>query len=347
VATIPEILRHSDQCAVDRDRVAVVVPTYNARKHWLGLRDGLKAQGLPAGQVLILDSSSEDGTRELASAEGYQVFRIDRLDFNHGGTRKLALDLVPWAQIVVYLTHDAFLATPDALDRLLSAFEDPEVAAAYGRQLPRAGAGSIEAHARLFNYPPQSDVRSFESRRALGIKAAFMSNSFAAYRADELRDVGGFPDQVIVSEDAIAAGKLLLAGWKIAYVAEAQVYHSHSFTMVEEFQRYFDIGVCRRREPWLPERFGSPGREGARYFRSEFSYLIGRAPHLLPVALVRTFAKAMAYQLGLRGSWIGREWSRRLSYHKSFWDGVATDVERTEARHTKPKLHGPGQIPLR
>ena len=61
-------------------------------------------------QILIVDSSSDEGTRELAVAEGYRVVRIDRCDFNHGGTRQLALELVPWASLVVYLTQDAILA---------------------------------------------------------------------------------------------------------------------------------------------------------------------------------------------------------------------------------------------
>jgi GT2 family glycosyltransferase len=308
------------QSGVDRSQVAIVIPTVNARRFWPSLSSGLRLQGLPPGQVLIVDSSSTDGTRDLAAAEGYEVVRIDRRDFNHGGTRQFALDFVPWAGVVAFLTQDAMLASPDALDRLLSAFEDPGVAAAYGRQLPRLAAGPIEAHARLFNYPPQSEVRDFESRLTLGIKAAFLSNSFAAYRMDALREVGGFPPEVIVAEDSLVTGKLLLAGWKVAYVAEAQVYHSHAFTILEEFRRYFDIGVCHRREPWLRERFGRPVSEGGRYVRSELRHLVPRHLHLVPAALLRTFTKALGYQLGLRGTWLGREWSRRLSYQRSFWD---------------------------
>jgi len=305
---------------VDRALVAVVVPTCNASRFWTALSNGLRLQGLPPRQVLIVDSSSDDGTRELAAAEGYQVCCIDRRDFNHGGTRQQALKLVPWASVVVYLTQDAVLASSDSLDLLLAAFEDRGVAAAYGRQLPRPGAGPIEAHARLFNYPAQSDVRDYESRHALGIKAAFLSNSFAAYRVNALLEVGGFPSDVIMSEDALVAGRLLLAGWKTAYVAEAQVYHSHTFGMGQEFRRYFDIGVCHRREAWLRQRFGKAASEGGRYVLSELSYLLGCSPHLIPEALSRTVSKALGYPLGLHGSFVGREWSRRLSYHKRFWD---------------------------
>ncbi|HEX9198244.1 MAG TPA: glycosyltransferase family 2 protein [Acidobacteriaceae bacterium] len=312
---------------VDRSQVAVVIPTCNARKHWASLSTGLSLQGLSPSQVLIVDSSSDDGTRELAVQEGYQVFRIDRRDFNHGGTRKRALDLVPWASIVVYLTQDAVLATPDALDLLLSAFEDRNIAAAYGRQLPRLAAGPIEAHARLFNYPPRSEVRDYQSRNTLGIKAAFLSNSFSAYRVSHLLEVGGFPTDVIIAEDSLVAGKLLMAGWKSAYVAEAQVYHSHAFTMADEFRRYFDIGVCHRREPWLREQFGKPAGEGRRFVVSEFAYLLHRSARLLSVALIRTVLKALGYQLGLHGARLGRQWSKRLSYHKSYWDGPARLAE--------------------
>lgn len=323
MATIPEIYVCAEQI-VDRSHVAVIVPTRNAGKCWTALRDGLRLQGLAAGQVLIVDSSSEDGTRELAKAEGYQVFRIDRCDFNHGGTRKLALELVPWASLVVYLTQDAVLATPDSIDLLLSAFGDRRVAAAYGRQLPRFGAGPIEAHARLFNYPPESDVRDFESRHELGIKAAFLSNSFAAYRVNQLLEVGGFPSEVIMAEDAIVAGKLLLAGWKTAYVSDAQVYHSHPFTLAQEFQRYFDTGVYHSQEGWLRERFGDPGGEGKRFVMSELAYLTAGHFQLVPYALVRTVFKAIGYELGLHKATLGAGLSRKLSYHKSYWDKPLT-----------------------
>jgi rhamnosyltransferase len=323
MATIPETLVTGD-LVVDRSQVAVIIPTYNAGKHWTSLSDGLRMQGLPASQILIVDSSSEDGTRELAEVEGYQVFRIDRCDFNHGGTRKLALELVPWASVVVYLTQDAVLATPDAVDLLLSAFDDRQVAAAYGRQLPRPGAGPIEAHARLFNYPPQSSVRDLESRHTLGIKAAFLSNSFSAYRVSELLEVGGFPSEVIMAEDAIVAGRLLLAGWKTAYVAEAQVYHSHPFTVAQEFQRYFDTGVYHREEGWLTERFGDPGGEGKRFVMSELAYLTPRHVQLFPYALIRTVFKIIGYQLGLHKAALGTGLSKRLSYHKGYWDNLTT-----------------------
>jgi rhamnosyltransferase len=322
MSTISEM--HPVDTATDRDKlraqVAIVIPTCNAKRDWTSLSTGIRLQGLPASQVLVIDSSSNDGTAELAAAEGYRVIRIDRSNFNHGGTRQLAVELVPWASFLVYLTQDAALATSDSLDRLLAVFADKTIGAAYGRQLPRLTAGLIESHARLFNYPPNGHVRDFESRHTLGIKAAFLSNSFSAYRVSALLDAGGFSPNVIMGEDALAAGKLLLAGWRIAYVAESQVYHSHPLSIAEEFRRYFDIGVNHHREAWLRQRFGKANDEGKRFVLSEFDFLAHRNPLLLPVAAIRTAAKALGYQLGLREEKLGRRWSKRLSLHKGFWD---------------------------
>jgi rhamnosyltransferase len=305
---------------MDLSHVAVIIPTCNARGDWSRLVAGLRLQGLPADRILVVDSSSEDGTAELAALEGYRVVSIDRCDFNHGGTRQFAVQYVPWATIVIYLTQDAVLAHADSLHRLLLAFEDSSVGAAYGRQLPRPGAGPIEAHARIFNYPPEGAVRDFESRHTLGIKATFMSNSFSAYRVSALCGVGGFPSDVIMAEDAIVAGKLLMAGWKTVYVAEAQVYHSHPFTIAEEFRRYFDTGVYHRQEAWLRDRFGSPGGEGKRFVLSELAFLTPRYVYLVPYAMFRTVSKALGYHLGLNEAVLGRKWSRKLSYHREFWN---------------------------
>ncbi|VCW13919.1 hypothetical protein BANRA_01245 [Escherichia coli] len=40
--------------------------------------------------------------------------------------------------------------------------------------------------------------------------------------------------------------KAILAGYKVAYVADAVVKHSHNYSPIDEFKRYFDIGVFMR-----------------------------------------------------------------------------------------------------
>ena len=242
-------------------------------------------------------------------------------DFNHGGTRQKGVELLTEADILVFLTQDAVLAAENSLQQLLQAFASPEVGLAYGRQLPARDAGPFGAHARLFNYPPQSRCKSKKDMAALGLKAAFVSNSFAAYRRTALQGVGGFPDEVILGEDMVVAARMLLEGWQIAYCAEAQAYHSHDYTAAQEFRRYFDTGVFHAREGWLKDRFGKAEGEGLRFIRSEFSYLrrTGNTCRW-PLAFWRTLAKYLGYKLGQNEQYLPRSLKRKLSMHQRYWD---------------------------
>jgi rhamnosyltransferase len=252
--------------------------------------------------------------------EEFFLKKIPASDFNHGGTRNLALSHLPaGTDVVVYMTQDALLADPHALSRLMSVFADPAVACAYGRQLPHTDAMPVAAHARLFNYPAASRVVSLAVKVRLGLKTCFMSNSFAAYRVADLQAVGGFPSDVILGEDMSVAARLLMAGKSVAYVADACAYHSHNYSVMQEFRRYFDTGVFHARSPWLLAEFGSAGGEGLRFVRSELAYLWRHAPWWIPSALVRTAAKLIGYRLGrLESRW--PLWFKRwCSMHKGFW----------------------------
>jgi rhamnosyltransferase len=177
----------------------------------------------------------------------------------------------------------------------------------------------VAAHARLFNYPAESRVVSLADKARLGLKACFMSNSFAAYRVADLQAVGGFPSDVILGEDMSVAARLLMAGKSVAYVADACAYHSHNYSVMQEFRRYFDTGVFHARSPWLLAEFGSASGEGLRFVRSELAYLWRHAPGWIPSALVRTAAKLIGYRLGrLESRW--PLWFKRwCTMHKGYW----------------------------
>ena len=301
------------------DRTGVVIPTWNAGRHWSGIDKALRKQGIEPGQVLIVDSSSSDGTGALVRKAGYQLKVIPKESFRHGATRQLAAELLPESEILVYLTQDAVLCGEKSLENLLEAFSDPEVGGCYGRQLPRAEAGPIERHARLFNYSATPALRTYEDRTELGIRAAFFSNSFAAYRRTAFEEVGGFPRDTIIAEDSTVAARMLMAGWKIAYQPEATVIHSHALTIRQEFSRYFDTGVHHGRERWILDEFGYAGGEGRSFVMSEARYLLENQPSLLPWATVRNINKWCAYQLGRHEHYLPQSLKEVFSSQHGFW----------------------------
>lgn len=283
--------------------IALIIPTLNAAPHWKALVSGIQRQSLMPDEIIVVDSSSTDGTADQARATGFTVIEIDRIAFSHGGTRQAAALAAPRADILVYLTQDAIPRSTESFRQLVAAFQDPAIGAAYGRQLPRPNASAIEAHARLFNYRPVSHLRSWESRTTLGFKSIFFSNTFGAFRRDALMRVGGFSPEVSFGEDTLAVAHLHRAGWKTAYVAEAMVEHSHAHSIRAEIRRYLEIGILHERERWLVEEFGAADGEGWRFVMSELRYLSTRAPLHIPSAVLRTLAKYIAYRSGrLKGS---------------------------------------------
>lgn len=307
---IPAVVRSS--------RVSVVIPTLNAGPYLSSLLPALAQQGLPPERYLVIDSQSTDDTLEAFRSFGADVVVIDRKTFNHGGTRQRAVEMRPEAEIVVMMTQDA-IPQDQALARLIESFDDPKIGMAYGRQLPRGVARGIERHARLLNYPPQSEKRQLDDRAHMGVKTVFCSDSFAAYRTSALAAVGGFPEDAFFAEDQLVAGRMLLAGWQLAYRGDAEVVHSHGYSIAEEFRRYFDVGVFHGRNRWLIETFGSAEGEGLRFIRSELAYLAKHDPVLLPSAVLRTLAKYAGYKMGSREAALSNRWKQRLSMQPFYW----------------------------
>lgn len=306
--------------------VALLVPLYFGGRDWRRFVTSCRMLTHVPARVLVIDSGSTDGSIEVAKSAGFDVLEIPQAEFNHGATRQKGMELLADYPFVVCATQDIIFAEADALWHLRRAFDHPLVGAAYGRQLPRPGAGVFGAHARLFNYPELSRLQNLASSRHEGIKAAFNSNSFAAYRQSALRAVGGFPHDVVLGEDAWVAGKMILAGLFIAYCAESRVFHSHDYSLRQEFARYFDIGAFHQQASWLRESFGKAEGEGIRFLESEWRYLLRRAPWRLPESLLRASLKYSAYWLGQRADKMSPTWQERLSMHKNYWRKKHTEM---------------------
>jgi len=298
---------------------AVIVPTLNAGVRWSAWIAAIHSQSLKPDNVLVIDSGSTDNTVGLSQQAGFEVHVLHPGEFSHGGTRKKAVARNQTRVFIVFLTQDAILADNDAIRNILLPFDDEMVAAVCGRQLPDPAAGVIGAHARLFNYPAASFVRTYDDRMTHGIKSAFLSNSFAAYRVSVLIESGSFPEDAIFGEDMYVAAKILQAGYKIAYAADARVFHSHDYTIRQEFGRYFDMGVFHSREPWIRRELGGAEGEGVRFVISEMKYLLKHAFWRVPEALLRTVFRYAGFRLGLAESRLPVVLKRKLSMNQAYF----------------------------
>ncbi len=302
--------------------VSVVIPLYKAGAYLPQLLSVLKSQTIPH-ELILIESGSDGSTDKLLDDSGATVIRIDQSSFNHGGTRNLGVRLAK-SEIIIFLTQDALPVTDDALERLICPLiGNPNVAMGYGRQLPNKDAGLFGKLARHINYPSYSLFKDMSMISKLGIRTCSCSNSFAAYKKSALLSVGGFPETTILGEDVSVAARFILQNMTVAYVADAEVYHSHDYTIKEEFKRYFDIGIFHSDQKDILFPFQRAESEGIKFVRDEILYLKEQQKLVrFPELLVRTIIKYIGYTLGLKQKYIPLSVKRQISMHPYHWPKV-------------------------
>ena len=282
--------------------------------------NSLKSQTIKDYELIIIDSSSVDNTIEIAESFGAHIIKIEKDEFDHGGTRTLAAQHAQ-GQIIIFLSQDSLPFDNHTIENIIKPFDtDENIAAVFGRQLPEKNASVFAEHLRLFNYPENSYISELSDKEKHGLRAVFFSNSFSAYKKSTLEEIGYFKKGLIFGEDTYAAAKMLLNNKRIAYTSDAKVFHSHNYTICQDFRRYFDMGVFHRGENWLLKEFGKAEGQGKKYMKSEFDFLKKKKRlDLLPEFMLRILAKYFGYQLGRHYNILPESLNMKLSLNRSWW----------------------------
>ncbi len=279
-------------------KIDVIIPVYKPDEKLGSLLVMLGKQKLPAEHILLMNTGEVTFPKEyLEFHPGIQILELPKEEFDHGGTRHRAA-LVSEAEYLLFMTQDAVPEDESLTEHLAAAFLDPNVKAAYARQLPASDCKVLERYTRSFNYPDESRVKTGKDLEELGIKTFFCSNVCAMYEKQTYEELGGFVRRTIFNEDMIYAGGLVKAGYGIAYVAEAKVIHSHNYTGVQQFQRNFDLAVSQADHPEVFEGIRSES-EGIRMVKKSAAYClrIGR-PWLIFSLVYQSGCKYLGYKLG-------------------------------------------------
>lgn len=274
----------------------VIIPTLNAAGTLRRQLEAVLGQSQPPEGVIVVDSASEDGTAKLAaSVPGVRVLSVKRSDFDHGGTRDMAIRASE-TPFFALLTQDALPADAGWAAALLAPFEDGRVAAVCGRQVAWPEARAYERAVRAFRYGDRSASWGAADLSGLGVRGYLLSDVCAAYRREAYDGVGGFEHPIMTNEDMLMAADLLKAGYRLAYSAEARVWHSHDHTLRQEYERNRLIGAFLAR---YRDRFGSAGEtgEGLRLVR-QVSLSLARQGK--PLELARFWLNCAARLLGNR-----------------------------------------------
>lgn len=301
--------------------VDVLIPVYRPDGKLTELLKRLKMQNYPIHRVILMNTEEKHFPAELTGIwDRVEVYHLAKEEFDHGGTRDRGVRMST-ADLVVCMTQDAMPADETLIEELVKPFDDPEVWAAYARQLPNEDCREVEKYTRSFNYPEQSMVKTKEDLGRLGIKTFFCSNVCAAWRREKYLELGGFVKHTIFNEDMILAGTMIKQGGKIAYCAKAKVIHSHNYSAFQQFHRNFDLAVSQTMHP---EVFGGirSESEGIKLVKKSLSYCIkiGK-PWLMIQVVTQSAGKLLGYKMGQRYRSLPMWLILRCTMSPSFWRG--------------------------
>jgi rhamnosyltransferase len=294
--------------------ISVVIPVKDGGADLSRCLRGIGAQQVGEEvEVVVVDSGSTDGSADLARAAGAVVHEIRAEEFGHGRTRNLGVGLAR-GELVVFTSQDAVADDDGWLARLAAAARSaPDVAGAYGRQLPHPDARPPERFFLDFMYGPDERVQRLEPGAESTFEVTLFSNVNAAIPRAILERYP-FRDDLTMSEDQEWSRRVLRDGLALVYEPLAAVRHSHAYTVRSAFRRFFDSGVSAE-HAYVEgdESRAALRRAGARYAREELAWLwsSGRR-RWIPYTVVYELGKFAGLQLGLRHHRLPRSLVRRL-----------------------------------
>lgn len=317
--------------------IDVIIPVYRPDGKFRQLIGRLVKQSRKPDRIILLHTVEEAGDKinstqgdnrqdAIAYALGLsspdcpvESVDIKKPDFDHGGTRNYGASLSQ-AEIMLFMTQDAVPADTRLIESILEPFKDSQVAAVYGRQLAAPGSGIIENYTRQFNYPDKSYTKTAADLPRLGIKTYFCSNVCAAYRKNVYDALGGFVTKTIFNEDMIMAAAIIKEGYTIAYSAETRVFHSHSYTYVQQFKRNFDLAVSQKQYHHIFAEVKSES-EGIKLVKQTFTYLLDKKQYqLIPDLILQSGFKFFGYKAGINYERLPKDLVKKFSMNPSFWE---------------------------
>lgn len=209
---------------------SIVIRTYNEAKWLPEALDAVRNQDLDGleMEVVLVDSGSEDNTREIATDHGCRIVEIKKSDFTFGRSLNVGCDAAEGRNLI-FISGHCIPDRQDWLRKLIEPLDQNICSYTYGRQYGRVGVTKYSEEMLFKKYFPETS--------ALPQEGFFCNNANAAVPKDIWQQYP-FDEEVTGLEDMVLAKRLVEQGEKIGYVADAPVIHLHEESWSKVKTRY-------------------------------------------------------------------------------------------------------------
>jgi cellulose synthase/poly-beta-1,6-N-acetylglucosamine synthase-like glycosyltransferase len=260
--------------------VSIIVPAYNNADDIGALLDGLNAQTFDPTRVeyIIVNNNSRDATRAVVEAYSRTsriVLRcVDENAIQSSYAARNTGVLAAVGDILLFTDSDCVPAS-DWVERMVEAFDDPEVGIVGGTILPGEGASLVEA------FSSSTDVLSQEHCLNHSFRPFFQTAN-VAFRREVFAEAGLFRSHLKTGGDADMCWRVQeLTDYELRSAEKAVVRHHHRSTLKglqEQFTRYGRSAVYLD----LLHGSGTPSEPGYPYLvRKAAAWLFFKYPRLL------------------------------------------------------------------
>lgn len=209
--------------------VSILIRTLNEEVYLSELLSSIAAQKRDDFdiEVIIVDSGSTDKTLAIAELFNARITHITKDEFTFGRSLNLGSNF-SCGNIIVYISGHCVPVNSDWLTELVRPIRDGLAGFAYGRQIGRDTTKYAER--KIFDkYFPASSKIPQDGFFCNNANSAIDRNVWAQFK---------FNENITGLEDMELAKRYCDQNGKIAYVAEASVYHIHNESWRQTQRRY-------------------------------------------------------------------------------------------------------------
>ncbi|MDF2882791.1 MAG: glycosyl transferase, group 2 family [Clostridiaceae bacterium] len=230
--------------------ISIICPLYNAEQYITDLHSSLMIQKkVEIQSINYILTESNDNTEEILKSLNINYYKIKKQDFSHSLTREKYAFMCK-GDIIVFITQDVIIRDEFWLFNLTKDIINGNCEASFSRQIcERAG---IEKYIRPKNYTDKSRVVTKNDIEKLGLMTFFFSDASSAIRRDIFVKLRGYDSKNLTTcEDMYIAYKIIMNGYRIKYCADSAVVHSHNYTLIQLYKRYYETGIFLKENNYL------------------------------------------------------------------------------------------------